>query len=617
MTSNLPRVLVIFIILAALNSYIAIIGGGIGCGGGNGSSVVTVTTKLLLPNGTEKELSDTPLARNLRINLTYSETVDSNLAESLFTFTTGGKNVANTISWNDTNTMMTVKPNNLLDYQKIYTIAFAAGSVSGSATIEAFGQTFKTMVQDDINGDGKADLYVFASEWEGGNETGRIYLFYGSGLADRSVNMGASSADAIITGESAGNRLRCWLTTDLNDDGYADLNCDSTNYNNNTGRSYFFYGGPGNAPITGSLGASDADIIYTGSVEGDYLTAISFNDVNGDGYTDILFSGWGCSSGGCLHAFFGPDFESGSTSGADVTITAENVGDHFAGAITGDVNGDGIADITANAQLYYNKRGRIYIFYGGSDLVSKGAAEADVIITGEDDTCCLNAENIGDLDGDDVNDVVAGAGIWFFENNREKVYIFYSTGLTSKNASEADVIFTGENAGDGFGGVVNIGDVTGDGTDDMITYGLGYNSNTGRIYGFTGDSGFSSKGAADADFIFTGEQEYNYLTAYNLGDLNGDGIDDIVADSVFYPDNNQQGRVYVFFGASSMKSKGAGEANVIITGEQNNDIFFSNQLLDVDGDAALDLFGGALGYSNQTGRGYLFFDVNKGSGRNN
>lgn len=591
-----------------------------GCGGGS-AQPVTVSARLILPDGTERELTDRPLPLNLTIRITFSEAVDTALAESLFSFTANGREVSRKITWNTESTIMSVKADNLLNYQTTYTISVTAGAITAQiasgtdkANVDAFSSSFDTMVQRDLNGDGLGDPFASAMTWqggstgEGGTGRGRGYIFYG----DRTSSGSAAGANAIIDGENNDDQTRALWTYDINDDGYDDLLLFTANYNNLRGRIYFFYGGTGETPISGNINAANADLIYTGVSDNDFLFFPYIGDVNGDGYTDIVTAAQGYDGNrGGVYVFFGPNFESETADGADVIITGESANDSFGLPLrVGDLNGDGIADIAATASGYDagGNTGRVYVFYGSSSLASRGAAEADVIITGENagDTFAVGRE--ADLTGDGIWDLVCVATR--YDANRGRAYVFDGSTLASGSASSAGIIISGEAGTDGMLGNPTItGDVNGDGVDDLLLSAVLYDSERGRAYGFFGGSSLASKDAGAADFIFTGENVDDLLLFTRTGDVNGDGVGDILGNATGYPNGNNQGRVYTFFGGSSIASAGAGSANVIITGENNQDRLGLADVLDVGGDGILDIASVATGYSAgaNTGRGYLFY----------
>ena len=134
----------------------------------------------------------------------------------------------------------------------------------------------------------------------------------------------------------------------------------------------------------------------------------------------------------------------------------------------------------------------------------------------------------------------------------------------------ADVIMTGEAAGDNFGfSVSTAGDVNGDGYSDVIV-GAYYNdaggSNAGRSYIYFGGTLMDNT----ADVIMTGEAAGDYFgySVSTAGDVNGDGYSDVIVGA--YSNDaggSDAGRAYIYFGGASMDNI----ADVIMTGEAAGD----------------------------------------------
>jgi hypothetical protein len=589
------------------------------CGGGGLVHPTTVSGMLVLPDGTERNFIDKPLPLNLKIVLTFSDEVDTAFAEATFSLTAHDKEVSRSVTWNGNSTIMTIKPHNPLNYNTTYTAQIrqaeaASENVSPSESIgsvpvivQDFHETFQTMVEHDINGDGFADIFMNARSWNGGEATGRAYLFYGGNLAG---TMSAANADATITGEDNNNRFGAMTTLDINDDGYADLVGAAQAYGNIRGRAYFFYGGPEGSPISGMLSVANADFILTGTSDGDSFapSASPSIDINGDGFSDILASSTFCSGGtGCTYVFFGPSFRSEDASGADVVITGEHDGDGFGeDAMAKDLNGDGVGDIAAGAPGRSGGNGGIYAFYGGESLSSKSASVADAIITGEGDGG-LTPALLADVDADGLVDIIGAAPA--FNQIAGRAYVFFSADLQSKPADQADLIYDAEVTGSSFGTPAFLRDITGDGKDDLLFGAVQYKTNTGRIYSFFGDSGFTSKNAANADLTLTGDDELDELKLSNVSDINADGINDIIGETRWKPKQGSfefQGRAVAFFGGSGLINKPASGVDVIITGEGAEDNFGYLGMSDVNGDGVDDLLCSASGYELRTGRGYLF-----------
>ena len=578
---------------------------------------VTVTTQILTMNGTQKELSDTPLPINLKIQITFSKPVDATLAEGLFSLKNSSTNIAGARSWNDDFTVMTIKPYGYLAYGTTYTVSIAVGTTKEATSTQEleeisapFEQTFKTMAIHDFNGDGRSDLLASASGWKKGSDdsvngnTGRDYLFYADNLTG---NINASSASAIITGEQSDDYMALnthWSSLDVNDDGYADIMA----YSMNRAANYIFFGSTGTS-VTGSLAATNANIIFSATKNLDELSIDAIGDVNGDGFSDLVASSSQALNGkGAVHIFLGPIDQSKTDLDANASFTGSTQLDYLgtSGTSVGDVNGDHIDDLVINAPGYNHSQGRIYVFFGGVGITEKTLNTADVVFTGDSQNSGMlgGTTVISDINGDGIKDIITSDTKC--DTDKGKVYIFYSSeNLSSKKMKDADVILTGENSGDYFGSPILVGDITGTGSKSLIISARNYGTNTGRVYLFS-LAALTSKSASKADIIYTGENQNDYAAAVAIGDVNGDKINDLVLSSKNYPANQKTGRIYIFYGGANLTSSLIAKANIIITGEQQNSYLSFKDLYDFNGDGIMDVFAGAYGYNNNTGRGYVF-----------
>lgn len=575
------------------------------CGGG--SDNITVTAKIVLQDGTEKELASTPIPLFLKLTLTFSQAVVPANVEPLFSLKNGDKTVPVTFSWNSDNTVATVRPKDLLDYETTYTVSVTAGAAASvsKANVTATTGTFTTMVEGDVNGDGKADPVLTANDWNAGGKMGRGYLFYWSGLQ---AAMPAQNSSAKVSGEAAGQNFGIAGTTDFDQDGYADLHGSANPDADDMGRAYLFYGAAGDAPISGDLAASSAANIFSGVEVSESFQLVTSNDVNGDGYADIIAKGRCNTDVGCVYIFLGPDLAAQESSDtADITIRGANAGDWFAapwlsnGVRAADVNSDGIADILASSPGAAGGNGLLHVFYGGTGLASKSASASDVTITGEGASNEFADIFLCDLDGDGRQDIIATDG--GYDGSRGRVYVFYNSNIATKNAADADVIFTGETVGDGFESV-QTGDVNGDGTEDLLVGARVYDSNHGRTYIFFGGTGFVTKGAADASVIYTGNINDD-LRVGRPADVNGDGIKDVLMHKA--SSAGEQGKIYLFFGGSGLASAAVTGANVILSGEVTPDLYDLLDTRDVNGDGIADVIASAYGYDSFRGRAYIFY----------
>jgi len=167
---------------------------------------------------------------------------------------------------------------------------------TGESNLDAFG--YSVASARDVNGDGFDDVVVGAEDYNGGNATGRGYIFFGSN-APTSKN--ASDASVVkITGEVSNEYFAFLVTSigDINNDGYDDLLFGAEGYSAgvSNGRAYLYLGS--SSPT--SAFANSLNFIMTGENGGDYFgyTGSFIGDTNGDGWNEFLvgattYPSWG------------------------------------------------------------------------------------------------------------------------------------------------------------------------------------------------------------------------------------------------------------------------------------------------------------------------------------
>ena len=174
------------------------------------------------------------------------------------------------------------------------------------------------------------------------------------------------------------------------------------------------------------------------------------------------------------------------------------------------------------------------------------ATDAELIIQGAaaDDRSGISVSGAGDVNGDGIDDLIIGATD-ASPNGRNYAgasYVVFGSDqgfpATIDLASDADLIIQGAAAYDHSGcSVSGAGDVNGDGIDDLIIGAPGADPN-GRVYAgasyvvFGRDQGFPATIdlASDADLIIQGAaaNDRSGCSVSGAGDVNGDGIDDLI-----------------------------------------------------------------------------------------
>src|SRR5437763_8735700 len=154
-----------------------------------------------------------------------------------------------------------------------------------------------------------------------------------------------------------------------------------------------------------------------------------------------------------------------------------------------------------------------------------------------------------------------------------RAYLFLGPLTSNIDTSKAVATISAEAFGDNLGfSVASAGDVNGDGFDDLL---IGARSNddngiqSGRVYLFYGPlSGSLSAATADAMIEGAAFDEIGRAVAA-LGDVNGDGFDDIVVGSDI-AGGGSRGQIFIFNGPHS-GTRTVSSADATITGSFDNE----------------------------------------------
>ena len=415
----------------------------------------------------------------------------------------------------------------------------------------------------DVNGDGQVDLVV-GGTYVNTNSRGGLYILDGS---DASSWAGAVTNfdDSTVDGSSYYNY---WGTTgqhlgDQDGDGIDDLVGVGTDYYYS-----YYYGQPAGALFFGSSWgiaggeASDGDITFSGTdSQGAYVSVLSDADFDGDGLDDVVISDWyaGSSYRGHVYVELSKDLSSGDYDLADSAsgeVYGEESNDYLGWSLAAaDVDGDGADDLfisAPGADTGASGGGCLYEISGASisgDQSIGSVANLTICSPTTDARLGRNAApQLADFDGDGAIDLAISAP------GADAVYLFFNVGSLSGSVrtTAADLVITGTGSPDYFGFSMATGDFDGDGLADLAISApdaTDYNSSPndeGIVYVFSGSamSIATTMDTTDATTTITSSTTDAFGMSMVAGDLNGDGIDDLLVSAPRH--SSGYGRVYLF-----------------------------------------------------------------------
>lgn len=442
--------------------------------------------------------------------------------------------------------------------------ATAAALTGGLLTFAASPATAADSVKvakADFNGDGIGDVATSAAGAyvNGRKDAGQIVVLYGTATGVQSAKRTVISQDTTGvagTAETGDGFGRETAFGDFNADGYDDLAVGSpfekVGTDTNGGDLVILYGSK-----SGLTGKS-AHLVDPAASAHDYWGKdLAAGDFDGDGKTDLVVG----SSAATLYLYKGGISSSG-TAGSVTTVKPpilSGSNDYPFGPMSltaGDVNGDGRTDLVVDGfetSTQYGWNTNYWLPGTASGLTGSSAkALKPGIITA-----------IGDINGDGFGDIVSGAG-WDATtedgtpvpdaSNGGRVNITYGSasgpaGTTGINQNTGSVPGTSEK-GDSFGWDLDLGDINGDGYQDLVV-----SAPLEDIEGVT-DTGAVTVlyGSASGVNTASGAQSFNQNTT---GVPGGNEKNDLFGVDVKLDDVTGDGKADLVIGANEDSGDGA------------------------------------------------------------
>jgi hypothetical protein len=498
-----------------------------------------------------------------------------------------------------------------------------AGTATGVvfASNEQYTRFGSTIAKGSINADIYADILIGTpyTDVNSSVDVGSVFMWHGQNFPIGASVISSANANVRVNGTAAYSLFGYAVTVigDLNSDNFGDFAVGSPNLNITgkayAGAVYVYYG----STLTDTM----PDLTFYGTNANDKLgwVAAGLGAVNDNGTSmgigvPYYAGGAGANTGGVAvyssgkggTLLFSPATR--GTPGIYYTFTIKN-----AGPVNDTVTLSYTSSLGCTANI---------VEVDGTLRTPAATYTTTILRTGLTTTIRVNITTVPNSAPMGAVDTTIVSG---YLTNSDPQIKDNVTLVTRTQASSTNTLSgTASNELEGYS-VAYAGDVNGDGYGDILVGSPGYGSSVGKAYLYLGGSVLSTTPISLSVSATLSPPTSSFgLNVSGLGDVNGDGYDDVIVGAPYTNYNvdgtpsyfssasgleSKVGTAYIYFGKSNIRDTDNSIPDVILTGGATN-IYFGFSLSgvgDVNRDGYNDILVGAPGFSSNRGRAYLYY----------
>jgi hypothetical protein len=376
---------------------------------------------------------------------------------------------------------------------------------------------------------------------------------------------------------------------DFNGDGIADVVVGAPTYASALVARVHVYFGATSATFDG---VPDGTLVAPVPKDNFGTTVASAGDVNGDGFADVIVGAPEAAGGtGAAYLYLGgagPSFEPTP----DLVLEGQSAGARFGASVAGagDLDGDGFADFVIGAPGSDGGLGAAFVYYGSTGMTRNTQALRHPGMS-LDRFLGVAVAPLGDLDGDGYDDLAVSVN----SSNKTVAYLYF--GDPAKPLDQSLKL-----AGDSVGVIAGGADVNGDGFADILLGGAGPSTGGHATLVLGG-----IRSSLGTDRRTYGELDPGFGATVALpGDVDGDGFADVLIGAGEH-DQGATGGVYLYFGGPNATFSTIAASTLISRAHRASEWLVGSPG-DVNGDGLADLVIGGVnrdpvGYA---GTAYLY-----------